>query len=153
MSLGLRLLARLPKSGVQRGEPLNHLDRWLKEEFAVMRPQIRRSDGESALSLFCQIHPAAEEIEFSLTATNDLVVEANTTTVGPGYHVFVCDLLQDVEREFGTKWEESAEGSDDFSDETGYFFSHNFDALKGEMLQWLRLRMVASHCRRSATRD
>jgi len=58
-----------------------------------MLPRIRQGMVEAAPTLFCQLHPAAEEIELSLIDPEHIVVSANTTTVGPGYHIFLVSLL------------------------------------------------------------
>src|SRR5205085_11160621 len=78
---------------------------------------------------------AAEDVELWLGPQGDLLVSATTTSVGPGYHIFLCDVLHKLGEQFEIRWEDSGE---EFLDETGYFHSGNRDEPVGEMLAWLR---------------
>jgi hypothetical protein len=88
-------------------------------------------DGESAALV---LHPAAEPLELTTPAGGAIVASANTSSVGPGYHAFVCDLLRELGEELGIEWQPADE---EHFDETEYFETDNFVALQQQMLDWL----------------
>ncbi len=77
-------------------------------------------------------HPAAEDIE----VTDEGIVSAATTPVGPGYHVSVCRTLDVATRELAIRWDPPDD--DGGGDETGYFHDRDVAELERHMLQWLR---------------
>jgi len=87
---------------------------------------VRSARDESQYSV--QLHPAGEDVEFALDA-GEVVVSAKTSTVGPGYHAFLCELLHELPFEW--------RAGEDEGDETGYFETRDREALEGEMLAWL----------------
>ena len=137
MSLGLRLLARLSDQLLTPDALLSSTADWLRHRYREMRPKCRIGEVDSFLTLFCQLHPAAEDLELSLVGAGQLVASANTTTVGPGYHVFVSTLLKELAQEIGASWQKPVTDSGEFEDETGYFFTNDEEHLKAEMSRWL----------------
>jgi len=103
-----------------------------------MFPKTRQEVVESSPTLFCQLHPAAEEIELSLIDQEHVVVSANTTTVGPGYHIFLVSLFKNWGSEFHASWNEPENSSDEFGDETEYFLSGDEPKVYEEMTRWLQ---------------
>ncbi len=120
MGLGLTLRAR-----TQGPEPLAAIEQYVDEQFAQLIERSARDERNYVV----QLHPAAEDVEFSLDG-DDVVVSVKTSTVGPGYHAFVCELLHNV----GLQWS----ARDDEGDETGYFATGDRGALEVEMLAWLK---------------
>jgi hypothetical protein len=116
---------------------IERIENWLRLKYSDMLPRTRREVVDSTPTLFCRIHPAAEEFELSLVGPSQLVASANTTTVGPGYHVFVTSLLKDLAHEFHARWERPAEDDEEYGDETGYFFTGDEKSLNAEMTAWL----------------
>jgi len=137
MSLGIRLLAHLSNSSTSPEALIVQIEDWLRSKYSDMVPKIRREMVDSTPTLYCQMHPAAEELELSIVGPSELVASANTTTAGPGYHVFVCSVLKDLAEEFHARWERPTEESEDYGDETGYFFTGDEKRLKIEMAVWL----------------
>ena len=76
------------------------------------------------------LHPAAESVDFVIEGTGGLRVMAKTSTVGPGYHAYLVDLLRAVGDELGVRW-------DEVEDDTGYFANGDFAAVQREMLAWI----------------
>jgi hypothetical protein len=107
---------------------------WLRQKLSAMHPVTRIVEIDSVPSLLCKLHPAAEGVVLSPMPPKQLVASANTTTVGPGYHVFLTSLLKEFAQQFGASWEVP---SDEYGDETGYFFAEDFDRLHREMTAWL----------------
>lgn len=136
MSLGIRLLAQLSEPPAQE-ELLMRIDEWLRAKYSEMLPETRREEVDSTPTLYCRMHPAAEEIELSFVSPSKLVASANTTTVGPGYHVFVASMLKELAHEFHARWERPAEDSEEYGDETGFFFTGDVNCLNTEMTAWL----------------
>lgn len=77
-------------------------------------------------------HPAAEPIE----VTDDGIVSAATTPVGPGYHVALCEALDAAARDLAIRWDPPED--DGGGDETGYFHDRDLPEVERHMLQWLR---------------
>jgi hypothetical protein len=137
MSLGIRLLAQLTEPPPAHEELIVKMDEWLRLKYSDLLPRTRREVVESTPTLFCRMHPAAEDLELSFVGQSQLVASANTTTVGPGYHVFVTSVLKDLAQEFHAQWERPAEDSEEFGDETGFFFTGDEKSLNAEMTAWL----------------
>jgi hypothetical protein len=96
---------------------------------------------EASPTVFCQLHPAAEEVELSLLDSQHLTATAKTSTIGPGYHIFLCDMLKALARDFDLVWEEQDWHNDEdveYFDEADYFFSGEQRRVFDAMTRWLR---------------
>ena len=51
------------------------------------------------------LHPAAEEMEITATGQGRTAATAKTSTVGPGYHIYLCDLLKTLGDAVGIDWD------------------------------------------------
>jgi hypothetical protein len=148
MGLGIHMLADLQHRGLIRrvrpAKAIQPLAEQLRELAVRMFPQLAPytlvepgDEGEILLRL----HPADEEVR--LSAHGDRVLlSARTNGAGPGYHAFLVSLMDAVAAEGTVKWlptfqEGEGDGADEYNDETGYFASRDFVALKGEMAGWL----------------
>ncbi len=89
-------------------------------------------------ALFVTIHPAGEEVEFIVPESGRVTVSTKTSTVGPGYHTALCQLLHRFGEEKKVRWNPIGDGKDASQDETGYFASGNRAAVETEMLQHLK---------------
>src|SRR5262249_15168682 len=67
-----------------------------------------------------------------------LVASANTSTVGPGYHIYLCDLLKQWAKDFHASWQQPDEESEDYSDEAEYFFTGDQKLVFDNMASWLQ---------------
>jgi hypothetical protein len=66
-------------------------------------------------------------------------VSANTSTAGPGYHIYLCQLLHEWTNAFGINWKDFGSDDDaDFCDEAEYFFSGNDATVYDHMRRWLQ---------------
>src|SRR5688572_27842637 len=74
-------------------------------------------DGRPALYVF--IHPAAEEVDIIVPEPGRVTVSAKTSTVGPGYHTALCQLLRRFGEEKKIRWNPDGEEDDASQDETG----------------------------------
>jgi hypothetical protein len=128
---------------------LEQVAAWLEshEEEPLMLCHRAANDAEQP-TLFVHMHPCAEEVEISVPAPGICAVVAKTSTVGPGYHIFVCELLHALGTQFQLEWDEP-DGDEDTGDETGYFFKRNPALVRQEMLRWLSAlsRVVVENCR------
>src|ERR1700733_10309429 len=93
------------------GDWLEEVASWLEshEEEPLMLCRVGMN-GSDQPALFVQIHPCAEEVEVSVPEPKACLVRAKTSTVGPGYHIFLCDLLRRFGAQFNVEWNESEEG-------------------------------------------
>src|SRR5262249_26333323 len=103
MGVGLYLNGHYP-SPAKTKEPirdgLNSIATWFDEEidgdefwgyFLTRCRHGQTYDGKPAL--FVTIHPAGEDVEFIVPEPGQVTVSAKTSTVGPGYHTALCQLL------------------------------------------------------------
>jgi hypothetical protein len=135
MSVGV-LLHGIVSAGTEPQPDLGRIQRWLRAqcgETLVSAREAEDSGGRSAL--YVLLHPAAEEVEFIRSAPGALAVSANTSTAGPGYHMYLCDLLERLGADLDVAWQ-TAEGQT--ADETGYFHRRDPGQVYKAMLAWLK---------------
>lgn len=137
MSVGLFLLAKLNKSFRDPDLFLQQIASWIRGEYGGVNPKIRRGLIETKPTLFCQLHPAAEELELSLVDGSHLTASASTSSAGPGYHIFVCEMLHALGRKFQASWAEFGEESEEYFDEGEYFFTGDQRRVFDHMTAWL----------------
>ena len=82
-------------------------------------------------------HPAAEPVDFRFADSGQMTVSAKTSTVGPGYHAMLVELLDAIGPAAGIDWDWRDHGEGE-GDETGYHEDQDFGALQDEMLAWLK---------------
>jgi hypothetical protein len=152
MGVGLYLNGRFQppaKSKDPTGDWLRSVEQWFDDEIAgdefwgffLIRCRIGETyDGRPAL--FASIYPIGEEVEFIVPEPGWVTVSAKTSTIGPGYHTALCQLLQRFGEDKKVQWKAAGEEDDDSHDETGYFFSGDRAAVEEEML--LHLKTMAS---------
>ena len=145
MGVGLYLNGTFPLEQ-SSDDWLEEVASWLEshEEEPLMFCQFGENDAAQP-TLFLQVHPCAEDVEISMPEPGVCLVNAKTSTAGPGYHIFLCELLHSLGKHFHIEWdtpEEEIEG-----DETGYFFQRDASAVRQEMLRWLSAisRVVADN--------
>jgi hypothetical protein len=143
MSVGLLLHAELKRSFFSRlagtkipDHLLADIENWVRNYCRDLRSTsyIGQSDGKT--TLFCRLHPAAEDLEISLTGDAQLTASAATSSAGPGYHIFVCDMLHKLADRFQLQW---GDADEEYLDETGYFHSGDRQQAFAEMTKWLRV--------------
>ena len=61
------------------------------------------ADGRPHLKVTC--HPAADAIDIRLASSGKLKLIAKTTPAGPGYHMYLCQLLRPFAADFEFQWE------------------------------------------------
>ncbi len=91
----------------------------------------RNVDDAGRPVLYLDLHPAAEHVAVAFEGA-EIEIAANTSTVGPGYHAHVVDVVDTLATAFRVTWRPDAEG-----DVTGYFDDRDFGHLQQEMLGWL----------------
>jgi len=121
---------------------------WFHEHTEELLESARMGTGpQGAPMLRLRLHPAAGEISLLAASGGRLVVSAETSAVGPGYHVFLCDTLKRLGQQLGVTWADPDEAAG-VGDPTGYF--HTGDAgpvevymlasLQDSVAQVLRMR-------------
>jgi hypothetical protein len=134
MGIALNLIGTLPAA--EADEWLEQAALWLEghEEEPLMRCRFGTSSGGEPV-LFVQIHRCAEDVAISIPQPGTVSVLAKTSTAGPGYHIFVCELLDKLGAHFHIDW--NTDGDRRNADATGYFFDRDAGAVRIEMLRWL----------------
>jgi hypothetical protein len=142
MGVALYLLARTP---VEADELFERLRRFFVESCpdTLEKAQIvEGGDGQPLLSV--KLHPCAEDVEISVAGPRELAVSAKTSSVGPGYHIYLCQTLRQLGERLELRWEPRDEAGAT-GDPTGYFHECLLkggvdvrrDALDREMLAWI----------------
>jgi hypothetical protein len=88
-------------------------------------------------ALWLNLHPAEEPLEVSVTGSGRVLASARTSGAGPGYHAFVCELLDLIAERFAIRWQ-AVDPTGQTGDDTGYFHHRDRSRLEGEMRTWLR---------------
>ncbi|MBF5046465.1 hypothetical protein FGE12_28890 [Aggregicoccus sp. 17bor-14] len=120
--------------------PLRWLERvqvWVAQQAGELLEGARMdSDAQGRPVLRLQLHPAAEEVSVVAAGQHRVVVVADTTAVGPGYHRYLCELLHRLGGAFSVAWAD-AHADEGVGDPTGYFHTGDAAPLEGHMLAWL----------------
>lgn len=142
MGLGLEISAPLPTRGWLRRTPTAEalLDEVAAEARACIdEPLLRehayltRDEDDDELCLW--LHPGTEPIEFSVLEGR-LTCSAKTNPAGPGYHVYVVELLERLGERLKLQWEWlDADGEP--GDECGYHESRDFESVQAQMMNWV----------------
>lgn len=134
MSLGVQFTGTIrPQPVDEPGAALRAVERWFRENCESTLRDLRSTDDDSP-ALVIDLHPAAEALRIVLKDSNRIVLSAQTSAAGPGYHIFVCNLLVRIAEALDIDW--TAAG-DDEGDETGYFGTSEPNLVYQEMLAWL----------------
>ncbi|MFN9133202.1 MAG: hypothetical protein ACK5XO_11045 [Phycisphaerales bacterium] len=129
MGIDICLTAKLPRNAPPE-EVLSRAKAWIDQaaRFVLVAPttMLPTDDGSMiAASLF----PQAQDV-FVTASAGRLGLEARTNFPGPGYHDYVCTLAKGLAAHLGVVWEAD--------DDTEYFDTGDWSALRGSMLSWLR---------------
>ena len=132
MSLGLYLGSEPATRGFLRRSRPVPLERAL-DLVSSRHGKLLANAWQDGAAVAFVLHPLAEAV--TLTDEGGAVtLEAMTSSVGPGYHAFVCDLARELADELATPW---AEDDEEYGDETEFFEHGDFGRLQEEMLAWL----------------
>lgn len=115
-----------------------------RAQFFGLRAFFLSSLADNKLSL--TLHPAAEPVLFELLESGTIECDAKTSSVGPGYHAHLVELLIAVSEKTGIAWNFDEEEVDD----TGFVRHRDFARLQSEMANFLRdlSGIVAEHSRK-----
>lgn len=99
---------------------------WFYEHTEELLESAHMSTGPHGAPLLrLRLHPAAGEVSILAATSGRVVVSAETSAVGPGYHVYLCDILKQLGQVLGVTWTDANEAAG-VGDPTGYF--HTGDA-------------------------
>ncbi|MFN7921358.1 MAG: hypothetical protein U0Q16_14750 [Bryobacteraceae bacterium] len=137
MSIEIRLRGRISRGLFRRRVPdLRKVKEWIEFRCSGVLDEARviaHEDGTASLG--CLLHPAGESLTLETTLEHFLIADCRTQCVGPGYHIFVCELLRELASEFAIEWEPPGAG---FGDSTGFFHNGDLDLVYQAMSDWLQ---------------
>ena len=114
------------------------VEEWLTEHAAEVLESIRvGEDSEERPTLFISLHPCAEDVEIVVPTPGRVIASGKSSTAGPGYHIYSCNMLHELGRDLGIDWDEPDEAAGT-GDDTGYFETGNAQAVEAEFLKWLK---------------
>jgi hypothetical protein len=137
MRIGIDVFAERSKKGLfsrfrKSVELLTTVQEWFVSRDAGDVMAIARGlNSEGCDSVFLRLHPAAEEVEIA-AAPGGLQIFNKTSTVGPGYHQFVIELVDAMARDLDLRLTHQAE-----SETVNFAISRDFESLRREMLHLL----------------
>ena len=144
MAVGLYLVGAIERRGLlgraqSTSSWLAEAGRWISKAAREPLESARLAEDERGVQgLYVKLHPAAEEVELAAAEEEGrIIVSASTSTVGPGYHVYLCRLLERLGVELGLRWE-PGDDEQGTGDETGFFHTGDRAAVDREMLAWLQ---------------
>lgn len=147
MGIDIVVCAEMPARGLLKRQPsaqklLHEISSWLEDLWGdrVAWTAVG-GDEQGQKTLFVSLHPTAEPMRVTIGSRGAIQASARTNTTGPGYHEFVCGLLDGMSERFGLRWHPSDDGSE--VDDTSYFAHRDRARLDAEMLAWLN-RLCAS---------
>jgi hypothetical protein len=147
MGLGLTLIeAQNPSGATHPEQRLLRIQEWLARKCPeeLEGPARLRTGDSGEVELTGCLHPAAEPLEFRVRLDGRMIVDVRTTPAGPGYHLFVADLLRELGKDMSIQWsqpppEVSGDDEEDFScDDTEYYFTRDANSVIVHMNSWLR---------------
>jgi hypothetical protein len=147
MGVGLRLTGRYGAGegwGPTPQDWLADVAAWLRDNAGEPFRSVRQGNnkgGEPAL--LASLHPAAEDVHVTVPESGAVVVAAKTSTVGPGYHIYLCDLIRRLGADLDVTWDALDEEAG--GDDTGYFHHGDPEAVADEMLGWLQSMAALVH--------
>ncbi|KFA92697.1 hypothetical protein [Archangium violaceum] len=116
---------------------LRRVERWVRAAAEELLESSRTVEGPRGPILFLRLHPAAEEVAIVAAGQGRVVVLANTSMVGPGYHRYLCDLLHALGDALRIDWADPALTVAGVGDPTGYFHTGDPSDIAPCMLGWL----------------
>ncbi|MBX9603828.1 MAG: hypothetical protein K2X35_22670 [Bryobacteraceae bacterium] len=130
MALGIRVSGKLsqPIASSSSGV-LRRIEAWLREYSAPLLTGVWLQDPEDSPLLFVQLHPAAAPARFA-AAGERVDIDVQTSSVGPGFHIYFCKLVKDLGADMEIEW-------DRVEDDTGFFDSGDDGAVYVDMQSWL----------------
>jgi len=142
MSLGLYLKGQFaqkegaPEKRVFDRATLEEFEKWLSNvAFEELEWTQWTEDDEGNPCLMMQLHPGAEPMMLSNCEDGALLLAAATSSAGPGYHIFVCDLIRKMGQVHKLEW--ITDDEVEFYDETGYFETGDKERLYEEFATWI----------------
>ncbi|AGC41806.1 hypothetical protein MYSTI_00456 [Myxococcus stipitatus DSM 14675] len=120
------------------GSWLELVEQWFQHHAKEWLESSRMETGPlGAPVLKLRLHPAAGEISILATSNLRMIVSAETSAVGPGYHIFVCDLFKALGQALDIEWADANE-AERVGDPTGYFHTGDAGPVEVYMLAWLQ---------------
>jgi hypothetical protein len=137
MGVGLYLTGRYRAAADDTEAWLDRVRSWLEERAGEPLEKVRLGrDGGDNPAVVATLHPCAEDLEITVLGPGRVVATGKTSGAGPGYHVYLCDLLHRLGEDLAITWEAPDPGSGE-GGEAGYFHTGDARALEEDFLQWL----------------
>ncbi|HMN40014.1 MAG TPA: hypothetical protein PKE29_04160 [Phycisphaerales bacterium] len=87
--------------------------------------------GDDSSRVEVDLYAGTEPVVFEFADDGAVTVEANTGWGGPGFHKWLCELIDAVGAQLGIAWAREEE-----ADETGYFIHRDWNKLSESILNW-----------------
>ena len=131
MALGVQLRGTTESLAPSPAGALRRIEQFLRDRAGDVLAGSWLEDPETTPVLWMQFHPAAEPARFAFDAEGAFTAQVRTSSVGPGFHIFVCGLLRELGEAFGIAWTA-------IQDDTTYFETGDDGMVYVEMQSWLR---------------
>ena len=146
MSLGIIMTGSVPHALGSASQGLRRIAEWVSERCGdMLETPVGTWEADGRRGMTIDLHPCAEGVIVELGAEGEILVEAKTSSAGPGYHQYVCELIDALGVRFDIQWAAPVEGESE--DETGYYTHRRRELLELEMVTWLQAvtKSLAEH--------
>ncbi len=143
MGLGLNLTGVLAEPA-QLENWFNGVWEWLSATYPhkASSANLGMGPNDQYQRVLLSFHPAAEPVKIWLSHEQIVNISAPTISAGPGYHLFLCDLLTALGEKFGISWEPDTDEEDLRDKHNPVFFSQDREQAYKEMFHWLNMMLV-----------
>lgn len=160
MALAISTVGQSAKRGMIPRLPsgerlLGDVEQWLRAEYPDMVRSIRQAQGaDGGARLSVELHPAAGPLSLEATDAGRVTATADTAAVGPGYHTFVCRVLERLGEELEVDWTPTEPAGDDEGETTEFVTVDPSNATRAEVetLQLATLRATLTSAQESRNR-
>lgn len=134
MGVGLNLSGKFAQSQDLEAW-FNQVWEWMTENYPgmAMGAAIGQGPRDPYPKVEIKFHPAADPVRIALPDASSIQIQAETVSAGPGYHLFLCDLLWSLSSKFAIAWD--AETDDGQSNPS--FYSGDAGQTYEQMFSWL----------------
>lgn len=137
MGLGVHVTAEVPAKGLLSRRPgrdavFQSIAKAVQAATNDPLMQLFLGMNQSEHTLCIDLMPGAESVFFEWDPAGTVTASAKTSTLGPGYHVYVVDTLDAISLATGLQWNWAD------CDEASYALDRDFGRLQREMAKFLK---------------
>lgn len=131
MGVAIELRGRV-KAGPAPKELLAQAATWLRAHCQDLLDRCQEVDVDGTPWLVARLHPIAEDVRLGALPGGEVLAQAKTSPVGPGYHIYMCETLRRLGTALRIEWDRAAS-----LDDSGYLQDGQAAAVERTMQVWI----------------